>query len=176
MLVVDTMGSETKSLGGLTLSPLEAETTTSKFDLTLNVVESVDATGCPQIDLGWEYSTDLYEPETIERLSENFIQLVGDIISKPNQAMETLSLVSPKYHRLLEKGQGRKLGQSLNVCSKEIERQVEHSPEATALVFCGQSITYDEMNKRANKLAHYLIKQGVDPDVLVGMCLSVLLR
>lgn len=173
MLVVDTVEPEPRTLGGLAITPLEAETTTSKFDLTLNVEESVDIYGRAQIELGWEYSTDLFEAQTIERLSENFIQLVSEIVSKSEQSLESLSLVSQAEHqRILDKGKAKKTWPVTQCLFQDIEQQVEKSPQASALVFNGTVMSYADMNAKANQLAHYLIEQGVGPDTLVGMCLS----
>ena len=60
-----------------------------------------------------------------------------------------------------------------NLCAHELfEQQVERAPEAIAVVAGGQTLTYRELNKRANQVAHYLRKRGVGPDVLVGVCIG----
>ncbi|HIK04811.1 MAG TPA: amino acid adenylation domain-containing protein [Trichormus sp. M33_DOE_039] len=156
-------------LSGLKLTPLPIETVTAKFDLTLSMEET------PQGLIGtWEYNCDLFEAETISRMTSHFQNLLTAIVAAPKQRIGLLPMLSEReQHQLLVEWNDT---QTDFLVDKSIHQvfveQVQKTPNATALVFANQSLTYTELNVRANQLAHYLIKQGVKPGDAVGICLE----
>ncbi len=169
MCHLDNTGAPAFALPGMRLTPLDADTGTSKFDLTLDLVES--STGLK----GWlEYSTALFDDVTIQRLSERFQILLKAAVAAPDTPIAALPLLSPVEENQLIVG----LNQTAEVfphapCLHQIfEAQVEQTPAAIAVRFEGQALTYAELNRRANQLAHRLRKLGVGPEVLVAICME----
>ena len=163
------VGTPSFNMPGLTLTPLDADTGTSKFDLTLDLSET------PAGLKGWfDYSTDLFDHVTIERLTERFQVLLEAAVADPETPISSLPLLgAAEENQLLVR-----LNETAEVfphatCLHQIfEDQVEQTPHATAVTFEGQKLTYAELNRRANQLAHRLIKLGVGPEVPVAICME----
>jgi len=157
-------------LPGLTLSPLErVETKTAQFDLTLDLVETKSGlTG------RLEYNSDLFEAATIARMVGHFQTLLEGIVANPDQHLCDLPLLSAaEQHQLWEEWNQTAADYPKNACIHQLfEAQVERTPNAVAVVFEDEQLTYRELNQRANQLAHYLKTLGVKPEVLVGICLE----
>jgi len=156
-------------LEGLSLSSLKLSGTTSKFDLTLSITEVADG-----LRASFEYSTDLFEAATITRLLAHFRNLLAAIVSDPDRRLSDLPLLTEAERaQLLVEWNQTQAEYPREACIQQLfEAQVEQTPEAVAVVFEGQQLTYRELNRRANQLAHYLRKQGVGPEVLVGICVE----
>ena len=160
---------EQLSLAGVNVQPLELERATAKFDLTLTIKET--ASGL----IGyWNYNTDLFDPETIARIAGHFTTLLEGIVANPEQRISTLPILTEqeKYQLLVEWNNTERDYPRDNCIHQLFEEQVERTPDAIALVFKEQQLTYKELNERANQLAHYLRELGVQPDTLVGICLD----
>ncbi len=157
------------NLPDLTLTPLKPAVQTSKFDLTLSMEERKG-----QLIGEWEYNTDLFDDSTIERMREHFKILLSGILTDSNQNIWELPLLTePEKHQLLLEWNQNKINYRQNKCiHKLFEEQVEETPYAIAVIFEQQQITYQELNQRANQLANYLQKLGVNADKLVGLCLE----
>ncbi|HSE16100.1 MAG TPA: amino acid adenylation domain-containing protein [Pyrinomonadaceae bacterium] len=156
-------------LPGLTLTPLDTDTGTSKFDLTLDLTES------PAGLKGWiDYSTDLFDRVTIQRLSERFAVLLEAVVAEPETRISSLPLLSPaEQNQLVVRLNDTAEDFPQAPCLHQIfEDQIEQTPDATAVTFEGRSLTYAELNRRANQLAHRLIKLGVGPEVPVAICME----
>jgi len=156
-------------LEGLTLSPLPIENKTAKFNLTLSLEETAQGL----IGL-WEYNTDLFEASSIERMAKHFQILLEGIVAHPQQHICKLPLLTPaEQHQLLVEWNDTQADYSLDRCIHELfEMQSLSTPDAVAVIFENQLLTYRELNERANKVAHYLKILGVEPDVLVGICVK----
>ena len=155
-------------LEGLSLTPLDTENETSKFDLTLSVFEGGDGS----LRVNAEYNRDLFEGETIVRMLEHFETLLGGIVADPGRRLSQLPMLgADERHRLLVEWNDTSVSYRGDECLHElVERQVERTPDAVAVVYQDQELSYRELNRRANQLAHYLRELGVGPDVLVGIC------
>ncbi len=156
-------------LPGVTLSDFNQESTIAKFDLTLSISET---------DQGlvgvWKYNTDLFDGQTIERMAAHFQNLLSAIVENPQQAVGELPLLSEaERHQLLVEWNDTQTEYPQDQCIHQLfEKQVEKTPDAVAVVFEEEQLTYQELNRRANKLAHYLQSLGVGPEVLVGICVE----
>jgi amino acid adenylation domain-containing protein len=151
---------------GLTISSLEIELRMSKFDLTLYIWEDEDS-----LAGSIEYNTDLFEAATIERMAGHLQTLLQGIAANPDQPISQLPLLTePERQQLLVAWNATQTAypQELGV-HQLFEAQVERTPEAIALVYEQEHLTYRELNQRANQLAHHLQKLGVGPDALVGL-------
>ncbi|GCA91666.1 non-ribosomal peptide synthetase [Microcystis aeruginosa] len=157
------------AMTGLTVTDLPPENTTAKFDLTLAMVNTDD--GLKGV---WEYNTDLFESSTIERLSGHFLNLLGGIAANPQARISQLPLLTEsETNQLLIEWNNTQVDYPEYKCIHQLfEEQVKRTPDAVAVVCSQQQLTYNELNCRANQLAHYLQKLGVKPEELVGICLE----
>ncbi|MDF5713916.1 MAG: amino acid adenylation domain-containing protein, partial [Rhizonema sp. NSF051] len=122
----------------------------------------------------WEYNTDLFDASTIERMSGHFVTLLEGIVANPVERIAQLPLLTEsESQQLLVEWNQTQTDYPQDKCIHELfEAQVELTPDAVAVVFENQQLTYHELNCRANQLAHYLRSLGVSPDVLVGICVE----
>ncbi|MCX7568802.1 amino acid adenylation domain-containing protein [Tumebacillus sp. DT12] len=156
-------------LPGLTLSLMEMESATAKFDLSIYILEENGS----QVGM-LEYNTDLYDHETIDRMIAQFLTLLEGIAVHPDLTVSTLPLLPEAEERQIVQdfSHGPQTGVE-DVCIHELfERQVARTPDSTALVFEGETLTYRDLNARANRLAHYLRNHGIGRDQLVGLALE----
>lgn len=162
----------TLELPGLTLSPLEFDKETAKFDLTLSMVE------IKQGLIGTlEYNTDLFNAATITQMLGHFQSLLEGIVVNPDQQISKLPILSEaERQQLLVEWNNTQADYPIKQCIHNLfEAQVERAsltPDAIAVVFEDQQLTYRELNQRANQLAHHLRSLGVGPEVLVGICME----
>ncbi|MBD2360533.1 amino acid adenylation domain-containing protein [Anabaena minutissima FACHB-250] len=147
----------------------ELETSTAKFDVLLSMIESeAGLTGTI------EYNTDLFNADTITRMIGHFQNLLEGIVSNSNQRISELPILTPaECHKLLVEWNNTQVDYPQLACIHHLfEAQVERTPDAVAVVFENQQLTYCELNNKANQLAHYLQDLGVKPDILVGICME----
>ena len=153
---------------GLTLTPIEREHQTAKFDLTLSMVEK------PSGLAGyWEYNRDLFDRETIVRMAGHFQILLSGIVANPETRVEDLPLLSPseRHQLLVELIQTQRDWGDRSVLELFAE-QVRQRPEAIALQHRHRQLTYQELNEQSDRLAGYLQSLGVKSETLVGICLE----
>ena len=156
-------------LPGLTLRPVAVDTGTSKFDLSLSLIEGADG-----LNGEIEYSTDLFDADTITRMVEHFRMLLEGAVADPDQRIDAFPMLTGAERRqLLEEWNATEAGYPRDLCVHELfEAQAKRSPDAVAVVFEQRQLSYGELNARANQLAHYLKARGVGPEVLVGICVE----
>ncbi|MUH00601.1 amino acid adenylation domain-containing protein, partial [Scytonema sp. UIC 10036] len=156
-------------IAGLTISSLSAQNTIAKFDLTLSMHNS--PTGLVG---AWEYNTDLFDASTIERMTGHFVTLLEGIVANPKEQILQLPLLTqPEQQQLLVGWNDTGVDYPLDKCIHQLfEEQVERTPDAVAVVYENEQLTYHQLNCRANQLAHYLRSLGVKPDTLVGICVK----
>ncbi|WP_419183617.1 non-ribosomal peptide synthase/polyketide synthase [Scytonema hofmannii] len=169
MFVLQNAPTSVVELTGLTVNSLPVEIATTKFDLTLSMENT--PTGLVG---GWEYNTDLFDSSTIERMIGHFVTLLEAIVANPTERIDQLPLLTPtEQQQLLVEWNDTRVDYPIDKCIHQLfEEQVARTPDAVAIVFEDQQLTYDELNSRANQLAHYLQSLGVKPDVLVGICVE----
>jgi amino acid adenylation domain-containing protein len=156
-------------VGNLTLNVQEIDNKTSKFDLSLYLFDTAEGLN------GWfEYSTALFDAATIRRMVGHFQTLLESIIANPSQRISNLPiLTAAERHNLLVKWNDTKTDYPDDQGVHQLfEAQVEATPDAVAVVFQNEQLTYRQLNERANQLAHYLQKLGVAPNSLVGICVE----
>ncbi|MEH1805764.1 amino acid adenylation domain-containing protein [Nostoc sp.] len=156
-------------LAGLTISSLPPQSTIAKFDLTLSMHNSAD--GLVGI---WEYNTDLFDASTIERMSGHFVTLLSGIVANPEERISQLPLLSQtEQQQLLVEWNNTQADYPVDKCIHQLfEEQSVSTPDAVAVVFENQQLTYHQLNSCANQLAHYLKSLGIKPDTLVGICVE----
>ncbi|HEY7350649.1 MAG TPA: amino acid adenylation domain-containing protein [Ktedonobacterales bacterium] len=153
---------------GWTLTQMDVTVGTSKFDLSLELDDR------PEGLIGrFEYNSDLFDRTTIERMVGHWQTLLESIVADPNRPLSALPILTPAEQKLLEEWNATQRAFPTNVCIHQLfEEQAARTPQATAVIYEGAAFTYQELNARANQLAHYLRQLGVGPDVLVGLCLE----
>jgi amino acid adenylation domain-containing protein/non-ribosomal peptide synthase protein (TIGR01720 family) len=161
--------SEDLRLKGMRLSWLEIGNETAQFDLNLSLIETEQSIKGLLI-----YNTDLFGETMIARMLEHYMSLVQVIVADPEKPLSSLpSLTESEAQQILFEWNDTENhfneGETLHGF---IEQQVRRTPDALAVVFSDEHLTYHELNRRANQLAHALRELGVGPDALVGICLE----
>jgi amino acid adenylation domain-containing protein len=156
-------------IAGVEVVGQQIDTGGAKFDLTLSLEEKQG-----KIQGYWEYSTDLFDRDTILGMMGHFQNLLSAIVATPYKKVEELPLLSPSERKqLLFDWNQTTTPYPTDKCVQQIfEAVVKENPEAIALVWRDKQLTYGQLNENANKLAHYLRSLGIRSDVVVGMCLE----
>ncbi|HEY6802400.1 MAG TPA: non-ribosomal peptide synthase/polyketide synthase [Pyrinomonadaceae bacterium] len=150
----------------LTLSRIGGEDPVAQFDLLLSITESEQG-----LSGLWSYSSDLFDRSTIARMTKHLVQLLSAIVVDIAQPVAELPLMSAaEVDQLREWNDTKTEWSSFSAVHQFFEQQVEWTPEATAVIFEDQQLSYRELNGRANQVAHYLQELGVGPEVVVGLC------
>jgi amino acid adenylation domain-containing protein len=169
MLVLEGASKPKLRLGTATLSPIAIENLTSKFELLLTLRETTAG-----IAGSLEYSTDLFESATMARMLGHYENLLRRLAgaSGAAQRIGDIPLLSETEHHqlLMEWNRTERPFARESTLHGLFEQQVMRHPDAIALVCGRQSMTYEELNRRADRLGHYLRKSGVGPEVRVGIC------
>jgi amino acid adenylation domain-containing protein len=159
---------ELAELADMQMRNLDMERTVSKFDLTLTISETGQGLSC-----SLEYNTDLFEYETIERMLGHWQTLLAGIVREPQQSIWLLPLLTPPERAQLNDWKRIYADFPRELCLPQLfEQQVQRTPEAIALVFEEQQLSYAVLNRRANQLAHRLQTLGIGPERLVGICMQ----
>lgn len=168
MFQLENTPKEELPLPGLTLSPVGVAGVASQFDLSVDVVESEGGLGVTA-----EYSTDLFEAETIRTLLKRWEILLESIAAAPDQRLSELPLMDQAERDRLEIASSQPVRTFPPQSVVELfEAQVERSPAAVAVISAGESLTFAELNRRANQLAHHLRSAGVGPEVVIAVSLE----
>ncbi len=169
MFVLQNAPLQPLALAGLQLTPLPLDSGTAKFDLTLVLEERADGLG------GYvEYNTDLFEAATIVRVLGHFQTLLEGIAAHPDERLATLPLLttSERQQLLVEWNDTRAEYPKDHCIHQLFEAQTAKTPNAVAVVFEEQQLTYAELNRQANRLAHHLQSLGVGPETRVAICMK----
>ncbi|WP_255316224.1 non-ribosomal peptide synthetase/type I polyketide synthase, partial [Myxococcus fulvus] len=166
--VINTPPAET-SHQTLKLSQLDVATGTSKFDLSFEVVE-----GQGELHCRFEYAAKLFDESTMKRLVEHLSVLARAVVASPDLPVQRLPLMGEAERQQVLVGfQGRTEAYPKEATLHAlIEAQVRRTPDAEAVRFEGTTLTYSQLDARANQLAHHLRTLGAKPGVLVGVCLE----
>ncbi|HEY0606419.1 MAG TPA: amino acid adenylation domain-containing protein [Herpetosiphonaceae bacterium] len=167
MFVLQNTPLPTLHLDDLLLEPVTFDPGIAKFDLTLNLSET--ATG---LIGSFEYNTDLFDAATIARMAEQFQLLLASIVAAPEQPVGSLPLLPPDERRLLLDWSGPATTFAAECLHERFAAQVGRTPDAIAVTCGNDSLSYAELNARANQLAHHLRSLGVSGEICVGICVE----
>ena len=158
-----------QSVPGLTFRLVRGEGHVAKFDLNLTLAEMPEGFAG-----GLEYNTDLFDAATAARMAEHLRLLVDGLVAHPDRPLAELPLLSERERRqLLLEWNDTRAEYPRDLCLHAlVEAQVERTPDAVAVEFEGQQLTYRELDQRANQLAHALRERGVGPETRVGLCVE----
>ena len=169
MFALENISLDALDLADISMTPEIIEQDTAKFDLNLLMFETQQG-----IIGSLEYNTDLFNETTIARMVGHFETLLEGIVANPQQRVSQLPLLTQyEQHQLLFELNNTTKDYPHDKCIHQLfEEQVERSPDAVAVVFKGEQLTYQELNTRANQLANYLRTLGVKAETLVGICVE----
>jgi amino acid adenylation domain-containing protein len=156
-------------LSQVTMELLQDESTTAAFDLTLDMNERAQGMECLL-----EYSTEIFDQSTAQRILTHFTNLLESIVTNPQQRLLELPLMTEvERQQMLVEWNNTERNHGHELCIHQLfEQQAERTPEAIALIFGDERITYAELNQRANQLGHYLKGLGVGPETRAGILLE----
>ncbi|WP_339542320.1 non-ribosomal peptide synthetase [Pseudomonas sp. JAI120] len=159
---------QSRQLAGMTVDYLANDARATKFDLNLEVTDLDHRLGCCLT-----YSTDLFDEPRIARMAEHWRNLLEALIANPQQCLSELPLLSATEQRALQDSLGVEAGEHrLDQCIHQLfSQQALKRAQAPALTFAGFTLTYAELDARANRLAWMLRERGVGPQVRVGLAL-----
>ena len=169
MFVLQNARLDTWELSGLTLSPLEVDSGTTHFDLTLHIVDTGH-----ELIATLAYNTDLFEAASIARMFRHYEMLLEAVCASPDGRLSELPMLSEaERQQLLVDWNENRTDRPNELCIHQVfEAQVRRAPHAVAVCFEDEQLTYEQLNRRANQLAHHLRALGVRPEVPVGICLK----
>jgi amino acid adenylation domain-containing protein len=169
MFVLQNASVQALELPGLSLSPVEIGTGTTHFDLTLHIEDTEQGLAGT-----FAYNTDLFEAVTITRMLGHFRTLLEAAAAAPERRLSDLPLLTEAERaQLLVSWNDTRADCPKDLCIHQLfEVQAERTPEAIAVGFEDEQLTYGELNRRANQLANHLRVLGVGPEVTVGICLK----
>ena len=153
---------------GTEVQSVEVHNGGAKFDVLLEITPAGN-----EYSLMLEFNKSLFAAETAERMLGHFTHLVEQACASPEMSLALLPMMEEKELRhtiALTKGKESAAFANAGLLHEIIERQVAATPNAPALSFENKTLTYDEVNQRANQLAHHLIKLGVGANEMVGVC------
>jgi len=175
MFVFQNMPTSTVEVSGLTFEPIDIVTETTQFDLTAVIVETPN-----NLDISFQYSSALFDAESIRRMAGHFRVLVEAVAAHPEWSVSQLPLLtSAERDQLLIQWNQTTAPFPHDQCVPDLfEATVKRTPDAVALVDEGathtspQHVTYAELNRRADQLARHLQRLGVGPEAVVAVCLE----
>src|SRR3954452_19038774 len=149
-------------------------TASAKFDLSLSLSEERDGEGAPAGIAGAiEYATDLFERASVEALAQRLIRLIAAAVAAPERALGSLDILSAAERETILRGWNDTAHAVPETTLPALfAAQAAKTADATAVVFEQETLSYGELNLRANRLAHHLRGLGVGPETVVGLCLA----
>jgi amino acid adenylation domain-containing protein len=141
---------------------------TSGYDLALILSETANGLAGKI-----EYSTDIFEAHSIQRMCGHYTTILTSIALNPHQCISELPMLTERERTQIVHDWNATSAEFPQTCVHALfEQQVSQHPDSVAVVFEDRQLTYRELNQRANQVANFLRKRGVGPDVLVGVCLE----
>ncbi|HEY2169137.1 MAG TPA: condensation domain-containing protein, partial [Candidatus Angelobacter sp.] len=149
-------------------TPLNSDFSTAKFDLSFYLDDQGE-----EVTGAIEYNTDLFNSDRIHRMATHFCTLLRSIVDDPDKSIADLELLSEEENRQLLLEWNDLPAAYPRVCAHQLfEQQVERTPGAVAAMFEREHLNYGELNRRANKIAHYLRSLGAAPGRIVGIAME----
>ncbi|MFG2509745.1 amino acid adenylation domain-containing protein [Streptomyces rubiginosohelvolus] len=155
------------ALPGIAAEPFRGEGDAAKYDLDLQFREGADGSLHGHL----EYAVELFDRATAERLTGHLVRLLDAAVATPDREVGALGLLGADEHALVTAG-AAVTGEVEGTVHGAFEAQVRRTPDAVAVTFEAEELTYAQLNERANRIAHRLRAAGVGPESLVGVCLE----
>ena len=169
MFVFQNLPIDPLALPGLRITPIEIEDDAAKFDLSLSMTSGSDGLSGHLV-----YNTDLFDESTIRRMQSHLQIVLEAIVANPDQDITAIAIATEQERRQLlsEFNEWGRDFEGGTLIHESIERKAQERPHALAVECEGEVLKYQELNLRANQLAHYLLRLGVGPDTLVAVYLQ----
>lgn len=173
MLVLQNTPDAELELPGITTSCQIDSVGTSKFDFTLELTERRARDGAPiGLDGIFEYSTDLFKGSTAEAMASRFLRVLEAGVAEPDKSIRLLDILAPEERQSILLEWSGTVNKNQQASLPELfEAQVVRRPDTVAVVYEGTSLSYNELNMRANRLAHLLIAEGIGSEQIVALAL-----
>ncbi|MBA8959333.1 amino acid adenylation domain-containing protein/non-ribosomal peptide synthase protein (TIGR01720 family) [Rhodococcus percolatus] len=168
MLAFQNFSRPAVELPGLTVSPVEVDRQAVQFDLSMTVGESADGGGGFVGRLS--YATDVFDGATVREIARRFVRILEAVVDDPMMPVGDISIV--------EENERRQMLREWNITGHDVpdgllldgfDAQVARTPDAVAIVYDNESLSYAEFSARVNRLARRLIDEGVGPESLVAL-------
>src|SRR5215831_16305073 len=157
-----------RRMKGLEIVGMRGDELRVHLDLEVNAVEQSGGIG-----FSWMYNRDLFERWRMEQMAVQYVRVLEAMIAEPEGTIGRVDVLgAEERRRILEEWNDTRREVAETTAVEMFEAKVERSPEAVAVVFEGQRLSYGELNRRANQLAGYLRQEGVGPEEIVGICLE----
>ncbi|MGH9763823.1 MAG: non-ribosomal peptide synthetase, partial [Blastocatellia bacterium] len=168
MFVLQNLRPVDLAIPGLRIASVDVGSDTAKFDLTLSVVEDEN-----RLVASWEYNLNLFDEATITRFAEHYATLLEAVVEDARYSIWQVALLSNRgRHQILQEWNDAVDLQCQRCLHESLDSQVELRPDSIAVVFEDEWLSYDELRRRANRLANYLRKSGIVAESLVGLYLD----
>ncbi|UED85078.1 non-ribosomal peptide synthetase [Streptomyces profundus] len=172
MLAYQNVESAELRMAGVTSSAYQSEAQVAQFDLSFALNDHYGRSGEPTGISGViEFSSDLFERGTVERLAERLHLLLDQVTRDPDTTLHRLTTLTPDEHEQLLTTHTDQPNTPHPTATQLLETQATHHPHRTALTYQNTHLTFEELNHRANQLAHYLTAHGAQPDTLITTAL-----
>ncbi|MCK3851422.1 amino acid adenylation domain-containing protein, partial [Pseudomonas sp. W2Jun17] len=161
-------GREGQQLPGLRVVELDWDSPTTHFDLSLDTHESAEG-----LWAALTYATDLFDAATVERLAQHWQHVLQAVVNAPRSRLCELPMLSAVEQQvMLQDWNAPACATTLHAVHRLFEAQADRQPGRQALALDDQALSYGELNRQANRLAHYLLAQGIGPHGPVGICIE----
>ncbi len=170
LIAVQNVASKPFSLSGLTVTPfVPSKELTARFDMEVYLREDAD-----RLVATFVYNVDLFDASTMERMATHYERLLEAVAADPDARLSSLSMLSEDERRqLVEEWNETDEAYPRDRCIHELfEAQVERTPDHVAVICDSEQLTFGELNRRANQIAHTLRERGVGPESMVGICIE----
>ena len=156
-------------LQGLQVEQLPQKNTASQFEISLAITETQDG-----LLARYDYNTGLFSEKSIERFSRHFENVLDSLLESPDCALSEINFLSQREYQqqIIEWNNTEKEYPKTEALHALFEQQVRQTPDSLALCFEQQELSYTELNRQANQLAHFLIASGADRNQPVAVCMQ----
>ena len=159
---------EGQQVSDINMRILELDAGTATFDMTYSLAEQ--AAG---MHVSVEYSTDLFELPTIQRMARHYINLLEAAVAQPDTSVDALPMLTPEERRTILRDWNTTTQDRRDATVQELFSQTAaRQPDAIAVRWQKQTLTYGQLEQRSNQLAHFLREKGVGPETLVGVMME----
>ncbi|MEV0259674.1 amino acid adenylation domain-containing protein, partial [Streptomyces sp. NPDC050732] len=173
MLTMQNAPEVSVDLPGLQVTPEQIDTEVAKFDLHFALSERHNTHGAPQgIEGVVEYATDLFDPTTVETITARWVRLLHAVAANPDRPLGRIDILTPaERHHLLHTGTDTNHPVPATTLPMLFQAQATATPQAIAVICGDTTLTYAQLNTRANQLAHALLSRGVGPEQIIALAL-----
>lgn len=168
MFILQNFPLEDLDLAGLKTTPLEPEVEHARFDLTVEVFPRRG-----ELCAYFDYNADMYEPDTIARIQQHYLSILQAVCANPDQEIYSIPLLSASERQQLIVDWNRTAAEIPQICfHQQFETHAIATPDRLAVMANGDSLTYVELDQRANRIAEELRARGAGPEILVAVCIA----